>query len=170
MLWQQIIRKEGMQVPTNIKAATQQIKEVLGDIILQAEEGNHPPLETYILIREVALLINGDKKAKGILDQVRDLAISEAEQYNGQEFMGYKIQVKTSGRWDYSSCSQVTELKEELADLSKDLKDRIKDAEQLAQSLSRNASAGMVDEDTGQVMEPARFIPNATSITLTKSK
>lgn len=141
------------------------IPELLSEFTIQVEEGNINSLDAYIAVKEIEKIISGDKSSVGILEQLRDLAIDEAEKVKGESYKGYKVELKQGGRYDYSHISKISDLKQEM----KPLEQSIKELQKVAQTAFKIGHT-MVDDETGEVIEPAKYIPYATSIVLTKEK
>lgn len=128
--------------------------EQLSDTMLEIGGGNYCPLQFHIELKELADTI------KNFQDQVKPLALTEAGKWHGQVYHGYEITRKAGGgRYSYDHIPQVQELK--LA---------LKEREKLHQHAYKNMNHGIyLNEQTGEVYEPAQYLQNEDTIMLKKA-
>ena len=123
--------------------------------MISVEGGNYCPLQFHIELKEMAEAI------KELQDQVKPLALTEAVKWHGQVYLGYEITKKAGGgRYNYDHIPQVMELRAEL-----------KEREKLHQHAYKNMNHGIyLNEQTGEVYEPAQYIQNEDTIQIKLSK
>jgi hypothetical protein len=94
---------------------------------------------------------------KNFQDQVKPLALTEAGKWHGQVYHGYEITRKAGGgRYNYDHIPQVMELRAEL-----------KEREKLHQHAYKQMNLGIfLNEQTGEVYEPAQYLQNEDTIML----
>lgn len=128
--------------------------EQLSDTMLEIGGGNYCPLQFHIELKELADTI------KNFQDQVKPLALTEAGKWHGQVYHGYEITRKAGGgRYNYDHIPQVMELRVEL-----------KEREKLHQQAYKQMNLGIfLNEQTGEVYEPAQYIQNEDTIMLKKA-
>jgi len=128
--------------------------EQLSDTMLEIGGGNYCPLQFHIELKELADTI------KNFQDQVKPLALTEAGKWHGQVYQGYEITRKAGGgRYNYDHIPQVVELKNAL-----------KEREKLHQHAYKNMNHGIyLNEQTGEVYEPAQYLQNEDTIMLKKA-
>jgi hypothetical protein len=128
--------------------------EQLSDTMLEIGGGNYCPLQFHIELKELADTI------KNFQDQVKPLALTEAGKWHGQVYHGYEITRKAGGgRYNYDHISQVMELRAEL-----------KEREKLHQHAYKQMNLGIfLNEQTGEVYEPAQYLQNEDTIMLKKA-
>jgi len=128
--------------------------EQLSDTMLEVGGGNYCPLQFHIELKELADTI------KNFQDQVKPLALTEAGKWHGQVYHGYEITRKAGGgRYNYDHIAQVMELRAEL-----------KEREKLHQHAYKNMNHGIyLNEQTGEVYEPAQYLQNEDTIMLKKA-
>lgn len=126
----------------------------LRDAVLSSETN---PLSAYIALKEF------EKDLAVILRQVQPLALEEAKTYEDQTFdaFGAKVTVKSgAGRWSFKHIPQWNEAKETL-----------KEVEEKAKSAYQNKGFGViVEEDSGEIIEPAEYTEGAEQISVTIKK
>lgn len=120
---------------------TQKVNQVLG--------GEISPLDTYIELKSL------EKEIADALTQIKDVALLEAQQYNGSDYKGFRIEVREGGgRYNYDHIEQWNNLKEQL-----------KEIERMAQLSYKNQHSGyFMNELTGEIFEPARYTFSSPSI------
>jgi hypothetical protein len=125
--------------------------EQLSDTMLEIGGGNYCPLQFHIELKEWADTI------KNFQDQVKPLALTEAGKWHGQVYHGYEITRKVGGgRYNYDHIPQVMELRAEL-----------KEREKLHQHAYKQMNLGIfLNEQTGEVYEPAKYLQNEDTIML----
>lgn len=123
--------------------------------MLNVGEGNYCPLQFHIELKELADAI------KEFQDQIKPLALVEASKWHGQVYCGYEITKKAGGgRYNYDHIPQVMELRAEL-----------KEREKLHQHAYKNMNHGIyLNEQTGEVYEPAQYIQNEDTIQIKLAK
>jgi hypothetical protein len=128
--------------------------EQLSDTMLEIGGGNYCPLQFHIELKELADTI------KNFQDQVKPLALTEAGKWHGQVYHGYEITRKAGGgRYNYDHIPQVMQLRGEL-----------KEREKLHQHAYKNMNHGIyLNEQTGEVYEPAQYLQNEDTIMLKKA-
>jgi hypothetical protein len=117
--------------------------------------GNAPALQSYIELKRYA-----DDMAK-YLEALKDQAVNEFnDQYGGREqtIHGATVSRHSSGRYDYSGISEWKQTKDKLTLL-----------ERTAQ-MAYKAGGSVVDELTGEVIPPAKYIANRDSISIKFAK
>ena len=127
--------------------------EQLSDTMLEVGGGNYCPLQFHIELKELADVI------KNFQDQIKPLALTEASKWDKQVYCGYEITRKAgAGRYSYDHIPQVQELKNAL-----------KEREKLHQQAYKTMHMGLfLNEQTGEVYEPAHYTQNEDSIMLKK--
>ena len=88
-----------------------ELLQKIADIVEQVEEGNSSALESYILIQDL------EKEMKRAKDQIKDLAIEEAEKEGAKTFerSGRVVTISDGRRsWKYPNTHQVSELQKQL--------------------------------------------------------
>lgn len=126
------------------------IPEFLHQCLFEAAEGNISPLDVYIYTKEIENALNRIK------NDIKELAIDEAQQYDGQIYQGYEIKLKSGGgRYVYSNNPDIIKLQEEIKRL---------------QNLSQQAykTEGTLIDDDGAVVIPAEYVPYSDVIQLKK--
>ena len=127
----------------------------LANMMIEVEGGERCPLAFHIHLKEMAEAI------KELQDQVKPLALTEAVKWHGQVYLGYEITKKAGGgRYNYDHIPQVMELRAEL-----------KEREKLHQHAYKNMNHGIyLNEQTGELYEPAQYIQNEDTIQIKLSK
>ena len=113
--------------------------------------GNAPALTSYIELKRYA-----DDMAK-YLEALKEQAVNEFnDQYGGREqtIHGATVSRHQSGRYDYSGISEWKQTKDKLTLL-----------ERTAQ-MAYKAGGSVVDEATGEIVPPAKYIPNKDGIAI----
>ena len=113
------------------------MKEQLSNTVQEVLDGNYNPLEAYIFLNEI------NKFSKTCLEEIKDLAIEEAEKEKGNIVNGYEIGIRHGyNSYDYSVNEEYRRLKNEL----KELEDKLK--------IASKKELTFMDEETGEVFEP----------------
>lgn len=131
------------------------IEEELAMIAIDVEEGNISSVDVWIDLSNFAKTLNG------ILDEIKPAAIDEAERCKDEVRKGYTMQVMSGGTWDYSHIQEIEILNQQIKRMQENAKNAYKQAINHKQ---------LIDEDTGEVYEPAHFKSSAPFIKLTKQK
>ena len=128
--------------------------EHLANTMLSVGEGNYCPLQFHIELKALADAI------KEFQDQVKPLALTEASKWHGQVYLGYEITKKAGGgRYSYDHIPQMV-----------DLKNALKEREKLHQMAYKSMDKGLfLNEQTGEVYEPAQYTTNEDSILIKKA-
>jgi len=90
---------------------TQEEKEQLTAVVESVEDGHADPIEAYHHLTQIA------KLAKECADQIRDIAVTEAEKHPEKTFEqnGLKITLNSGRRsFDFKECRSWVEVKEQL--------------------------------------------------------
>jgi hypothetical protein len=114
-------------------------------------DGHKKALQAYVDLKKQADSMNL------VLEALKELATEEFQnEYGGKEqsVYGATVSVHRGGRYDYSGVSGW-----------KQAKDKITLLEKQAQ-LAYKAGGAVVDEETGELTEPAKYLPNKESITV----
>jgi len=127
----------------------------LADTMISVEGGNYCPLQFHIELKELADTI------KEFQDQVKPLALTEASKWHGQVYCGYEITKKAGGgRYNYDHIERVVQLKNQL-----------KEWERIHQVAYKTMNQGVyLNQDTGEVYEPAQYIQNDDTIQIKLAK
>lgn len=142
-----------------------QIKATLIEMMFDVDEGVINPLDFFIELKQLDEIINGDSKTEGLLTQCQTLALDEAEKYKNDVYHGFKINLRSGGKYKYDHVDQIKQLEEKLKQIKKEIKE-LQEASKAAYINNRI----MLDQDTGEEIKPAQYIPYQTSIILTKEK
>jgi hypothetical protein len=131
------------------------IIDKLADTMLNVGEGNYCPLQFHIELKELADTI------KEFQDQVKPFALTEASKWHGQVYCGYEITKKAGGgRYNYDHIERVVQLKNQL-----------KEWERIHQVAYKTMNQGVyLNQDTGEVYEPAQYIQNDDTIQIKLAK
>lgn len=118
------------------------MEQIIKDVL----DGNKNALQIFVDLKR------SEKEIKNALDQIKDLAIIEAETYSEKVFKEYDAEITMKsggGTWDFKHL-----------DWFKDFKDKQEQAK-----LAYKATATMVDDD-GEIIDPAVFNPNSETISI----
>ena len=109
-------------------------------------QGEYDPLKFWAMGTLLNATIEKIKKSK----VVREMAIQEAAKYNGQEFMGCTVKVKTRKSYDYSECNSITwkAIKQEI--------ERLQIVLDNEEKMLRSLTTPVADTYTGEMLYPAR--------------
>jgi hypothetical protein len=131
------------------------IIDKLSDTMLNVGEGNYCPLQFHIELKELADAI------KEFQDQIKPLALTEASKWHGQVYCGYEITKKAGGgRYNYDHIERVVQLKNQL-----------KEWERIHQVAYKTMNQGIyLNQETGEVYEPAQYIQNDDTIQIKLAK
>ena len=121
----------------------------LSEKMIEVEGGNQCPLAFYIELKEITDLV------KDLMDQIKPTALTEASKWHGQVYCGYEITKKSGGgRYNYDHIERVVQLKNQL-----------KEWERIHQVAYKTMNQGVyLNQDTGEVYEPAQYIQNDDTI------
>ena len=97
-----------------------------------------------------------EEKLKTIKSEVLEQVIYETE--TSVEWQGYKFEQTSGGRYNYSKNKEWNELKSQIKNIEIDMQNAYK------------SDHAYINEETGEVIMPAVFMPNKTSIKITKIK
>lgn len=132
-------------------------QEHLRQIELTVKDGWVDALKAYLV------LYNLEKEAARLKSEILELAVSEVSEYEkGREIDGFKLEkINSAGRWNYSKVKEWNDKKESLKEYEKKL-----------QSSFRAWEKGieMFDNETGEKVPPAAYIPGKETIKVTKLK
>ena len=128
-----------------------ELRQMQKDVVLGYSEA----LEFFIALKQIQDAI------EQIKSDLNEDFINQANKFNGQDYGGYTVEVRTGGgRYEYDYIPEYIELSTRL----KNIQEAAKTSYRL--SLSNN---GMISED-GEIMATAKFIPYKDSILLKKKK
>lgn len=146
---------ESTPVKSNITLNKASLMTKVKQITQEVNEGRVNPLEAFVFLNWMA------KVAEGAKNQLLEQAIVEAEKYPEKETNVYdaKITVRNGGgKYDYSGIEEIVKKEVELKALIEDAKAAYK---------SMKSGNQMVNEDTGEIIESAKFNPNKQTIAIT---
>lgn len=134
-------------------------KDAIIDSIIEAvhdvEHGYVEALGLYIALKNLGEVISG------AMDQIKPQAMTEAEQFKGQEYGGMLIDVRQAGgKYTYDHIDEWRELKERLQVIEKQA--------QVAYKLSAGNLGSMVVTGDGEQMIPAHYKAGSMAIVLKK--
>ena len=131
-----------------------QMLSVLSDISTAVLNGNLDAFEVYVRFDEI------EKHLKLLTEKINEMAVTEAEKYKGQSFMGYMVEVSQKTNYKYEHIPEWVELK-----------NKIKEVEEKAKNIAK-ASGGidLIGESTGEIMSSAKVSYSKPYITLKKTK
>ena len=120
----------------------------------QVLDGDISPLKFYSMLQDL------EKAIKEAKEEILDSAITEFERYGTSKIKeyGFEISLTKSDRYDYSGSSVWTSKKESLSEIEEKMKHAAK------------AGGTVIDESTGEVIEPAIYLANKESLKFTKLK
>ena len=128
-----------------------ELRQMQKDVVLGYSEA----LELYIALKQI------EDTIEQIKNDLNEDFLKQANKFNGQNFGGYTIEVRTGGgRYEYDHIPEYIELSTRL----KNIQEVAKTSYRL--SMSNN---GMISED-GELMVSAKFVPYKDSIILKKKK
>lgn len=118
-------------------------------LLNQVRDGELSPLDAYIELKTII------EMAENGLNEIKEGALIEAEKFKGQQYKGFTIDVRSAGgRYTYDHLAEW-----------KQLKDKIKEIEKMAQAAFKNRNQGFfLNEHTGEVYEPAAYKEGTTTI------
>jgi len=97
-----------------------------------------------------------EDEIKKIKSEILEQAIEETMQ--AVEFNGYRFENTASGRYDYSNNIEWKQLNDAKKQLETDMK------------LASKSKNNYINEETGEIIQPAVYKPNKTSVKITKIK
>ena len=101
-----------------------------------------------------------EKELSEIKANLLESAISDFEKYGAKSVkeFGFEISKSASGRYNYTNSSDWNRLKTQMQEL-----------ETKMQAACKN-NATIINNETGEIIEPAIFMPNKESLTIKKAK
>jgi len=151
------MKTEEMYHEANLNEFEQRKPAKYIDIIktLQAKKndvlnGNEDAYKVMLLAKKI------EDEIKKIKSEILEQAIEETMQT--VEFNGYKFENTASGRYDYSNNIEWKQLNEAKKQLEEDMK------------LASKSKNSYINEETGEIIQPAVYKPNKTSVKITKIK
>jgi hypothetical protein len=130
-----------------------EIEKSICTAVDKVERGEREPLELYIALSELADTVDA------CIKQIKEPALREAKEYNGQDYKGYGITVRESGgRYSYDHIPEYVELKERIKAIEKQA--------QIAYKLSLSKLDTMVVSGEGEVLQAATYRSGSESIIL----
>lgn len=144
------------------------ISTLASDVVTQVKEGEISSLEAAVLSKVL------EEAAQQIKAQITDDCLSDNHwEGNKAEFHGVKVErVNAASRWDFSGIEEIQRLSDQL----KEEKEIAKQAYQIMESKSFREKSeidytrGIINEDTGEIMYPAKKIPGKETIKITIPK
>ena len=123
--------------------------------VLQAKKndvlnGNEDAYKVMLLAKRI------EDEIKKIKSEILEQAIEETMQ--AVEFNGYRFENTASGRYDYSNNIEWKQLNDAKKQLETDMK------------LASKSKNNYINEETGEIIQPAVYKPNKTSVKITKIK
>lgn len=140
---------------TEERGSVQDVGNKLVDFAQQVVLGELSPLEFKLYLNRLKDVIT---ECEEMVDEV---VLTEGEKYKGQVIHGYRVEISSSGRYKYDHIPEIVELKK-----------RLKFLEQLHQSAYKFHTQGtcILDDETGETITPAEFVPSKTYVKLQKEK
>ncbi len=137
--------REANLMPSRIDFETQ-LKEKADRII----NGYESAVKSAVFIKKA------EDAIKVFKEKIKEYVIDEIE--NGENTVdNVRLEVTSSGRYDYSSNPDYVELKNKLKEIEKDMQHAYKSGKSL------------INEETGEIIPPAKFIPNKKSYKIIKN-
>ena len=112
--------------------------------------GNEDAYKVMLLAKRI------EDEIKKIKSEILEQAIEETMQ--AVEFNGYRFENTASGRYDYSNNIEWKQLNDAKKQLETDMK------------LASKSKNNYINEETGEIIQPAVYKPNKTSVKITKIK
>ncbi len=136
--------REANLMPSRIDFETQ-LKEKADRII----NGYESAVKSAVFIKKA------EDAIKVFKEKIKEYVIDEIE--NGETLDGYKLEVTSGGRYNYSSNPDYVELKNKLEEIEKDMQ------------VAYKSGKSLINEETGEIIPPAKFIPNKKSYKIIKN-
>lgn len=127
------------------------IKDQLYSVI----DGNASALKTYIDFKRM------ESELKEAMESIKDQAMEEARKYSSKSFVenGATIEIRnTAGKWSYNHVKEWSELNSKIEELQKQLQ------------FASKAKASLLNEDTGEILQMARYTEGKETIFVTLNK
>lgn len=144
-----------LPVKSNITLNKASLMTKVKQITQEVNDGKVNPLEAFVFLNWMA------KVADGAKNQILDQAIVEAEKYPEKETNVYdaKVAIRSGGgKYDYSGIEEIVKMETKLKALKENAKVAYK---------SMQTGNQMVNEETGEIVESAKFNPNKQTIAIT---
>lgn len=125
------------------------------EIRKEVESGNRSALSAAILMKRMMVAIDEDYEA------VRGLAKREHDDKWGSKEVvidGATITKNAGGRYGYKGIDKWERAKKKLSEIEKDAQDAYK--------AIRDSGEQPVDKETGEIIQPAEYIPNTETIAI----
>lgn len=127
--------------------------EQIGVLLGASKAGAFDPLKAYLKLKAI------DAALKAALSEASELAVNEAQKYNGKTFQafGYEITKKSDpGRWDFKNIQRWK--------LQKDILSEMEEQHKLAFKMAEKGDKYVTSD--GEEIEPAIYTPGRDNISV----
>jgi len=125
----------------------------LHEINEQVLNGEKDALEAYIELKKIA------DTATAIMKEIKPDALTEADKYDGKTFQAFGAQIEKrngGGVWSFKHLQDWNEINKK--------KKEVEDLHKTAYKLK--GQEAIINPDTGEIIEPAEYKPNADTISI----